>query len=575
MIINVVGNSVAPSSTQSILVGVNGTTLTVTETPAGTAREWMYSTTPGGPYVSFAPTETGMTYTPNFLVANTYYVVCVSTISSVTCTSNEVIISVGSATLSTGTITGSPFEFSPNAPDASVTVPYTVSTALGAGNIFTAQLSDAAGSFAAPVNIGTVNATTSGNINATILHTSLDGTGYRIRVISSNPAMFGADNGVDLVIDQFDNSASPASTQNIMYGVNGTTINAAESQTSSRNWKYATVSGGPYTVFAPAETSAGYTPNFATPGTYYVVCVSENTYNDTVVSNEIQINVANGTNLNTSVVTGSPYYISPNAIVTDNITFTSDIIFNGGNVFTAEISDASGSFSSPTTIGTLNSSVVAPVAVTIPNGLSDGSGYRIRVNSSSPSSTGTDNGTNIQVVQFANSAAPVDTQFVGVGLNGNTLTVSATHPTGVTHEWKYQVGVNYVSFAPAETNTTYTPNFATTGTYPVSCFSVNQWDDTVQTQNVMIYVVTGSGVNEEELGNISMIWNYDQLNINLTNSLMQDPSLEVLNMSGQVIVSKLLVANSTNTLQLNISSGMYLVRITDGEKVYTQKFIKP
>ncbi|MBK8413209.1 MAG: T9SS type A sorting domain-containing protein [Bacteroidetes bacterium] len=67
-------------------------------------------------------------------------------------------------------------------------------------NIFRAQLSDATGDFSAAVNIGQVTATTSGTINATIPANTPAGTGYRIRVISTNPAYTGNDNGFDLSI---------------------------------------------------------------------------------------------------------------------------------------------------------------------------------------------------------------------------------------------------------------------------------------------------------------------------------------------------------------------------------------
>lgn len=42
--ITLVSNSVAPSAIQNIAANVNGTLLTLTETPAATAREWKYST---------------------------------------------------------------------------------------------------------------------------------------------------------------------------------------------------------------------------------------------------------------------------------------------------------------------------------------------------------------------------------------------------------------------------------------------------------------------------------------------------------------------------------------------------
>ena len=69
--------------------------------------------------------------------------------------------------ITTSSISGSPFCVSASS-GASVTVPFT-SVGTFSGNTYTAQLSDATGSFAAPVNIGTlVSNANSGNISATI-----------------------------------------------------------------------------------------------------------------------------------------------------------------------------------------------------------------------------------------------------------------------------------------------------------------------------------------------------------------------------------------------------------------------
>jgi len=91
------GNSVsiAPTSTQNILTSANGTVLSSTEIPsAATSREWKYSLTSGSGYVSFGTAQTGTTYTPNFAVADVYYVVCVSNFAGDMQTSNEVQINV-------------------------------------------------------------------------------------------------------------------------------------------------------------------------------------------------------------------------------------------------------------------------------------------------------------------------------------------------------------------------------------------------------------------------------------------------------------------------------------------------
>lgn len=87
---------------------------------------------------------------------------------------------------------------------ASITVNYqSVALTLNAGNIFTLQLSNSTGSFSSPVSLGTLNSTaTSGSITGTIPSGQAAGTGYRIRIVSSNFADIGDDNGIDLTISR-------------------------------------------------------------------------------------------------------------------------------------------------------------------------------------------------------------------------------------------------------------------------------------------------------------------------------------------------------------------------------------
>ena len=90
---------------------------------------------------------------------------------------------------------------------SSVVVPVNITPCgtFNAGNIFTAQLSDASGSFANPVSIGTLSSTTAGNINAQIPANTAAGANYRIRVIASSPAglsttLIGSDNGTNISV---------------------------------------------------------------------------------------------------------------------------------------------------------------------------------------------------------------------------------------------------------------------------------------------------------------------------------------------------------------------------------------
>jgi predicted outer membrane repeat protein len=68
------------------------------------------------------------------------------------------------------------------------------------GNVFTVQLSNAMGSFAAPVVIGSLTATTASVLSVTLPVGSSTQSGFRIRVVTSNPAVVGNDNGSGLTL---------------------------------------------------------------------------------------------------------------------------------------------------------------------------------------------------------------------------------------------------------------------------------------------------------------------------------------------------------------------------------------
>lgn len=105
------------------------------------------------------------------------------------------LINVNCPTIATSTISGSPF-----CAGSAVSVPYTITGTFVTGNTFTAQLSNASGSFAAPTNIGTLSSTTAGTISATIPSGTANGTGYLIRVIATG-GITGTDNGTNLSVN--------------------------------------------------------------------------------------------------------------------------------------------------------------------------------------------------------------------------------------------------------------------------------------------------------------------------------------------------------------------------------------
>jgi hypothetical protein len=259
--------SIAPAAVQDIPVDYDGTQLTVSEGDVVVSRQWKYGTTPGGPY-SFN-LGTGNTETPNFSSVGTYYIVCESTYPATPCggitvRSNEVQVNVTNNTIITDLASFGPFC---NNTANNVTVGFTYSPAANftAGTaVFTAQLSDASGSFASPTNIGTVvsNASGSQSISATIPAGISGGTNFRIRVRSTNPNSTGTDNDDDFSIGNF-----PSATISYPGSPFCTT---AGTQTVNRTG----TAGGTYSA-SPAgltidPSTGNIIPTTSTPGSYTV-----------------------------------------------------------------------------------------------------------------------------------------------------------------------------------------------------------------------------------------------------------------------------------------------------------------
>jgi len=94
--------------------------------------------------------------------------------------------------------------------------------------------------------------------------------------------------------------------------------------------------------------------------------------------------------ITTGTVSSPPFTVTCSTGASGTVAFTSTDVFNAGNVYTAQLSNASGSFASPVIIGTLTSTANSgTISITIPAGTETSTGYLIRVVSSSPVITGT------------------------------------------------------------------------------------------------------------------------------------------------------------------------------------------
>lgn len=107
--------------------------------------------------------------------------------------------------------------------------------------------------------------------------------------------------------------------------------------------------------------------------------------------------------------------------------------FRSGNVFSVQLSNATGSFATPTIIGTKTTSTDDSITYVIPRTAPAGNGYRIRVIASAPADTSPDVGVNIRIKPLpanvqASTNAPV--------CSGDTLRLSASSAnTDITWSW--------------------------------------------------------------------------------------------------------------------------------------------
>jgi|GEM_PF-2430695 len=96
------------------------------------------------------------------------------------------------------------FSASPFCAGDTITAQYFVSNYDGffkSNNTFRLQLSDSSGSFSNPINIGTKVSNSSGTITGVIPSTTITGSGYRIRMISTNGKDTTVDNGTNIHIN--------------------------------------------------------------------------------------------------------------------------------------------------------------------------------------------------------------------------------------------------------------------------------------------------------------------------------------------------------------------------------------
>ncbi|MEO7312027.1 MAG: hypothetical protein ABIX01_16615 [Chitinophagaceae bacterium] len=255
-----------------------------------------------------------------------------------------------------------------------------------AGNIFNVEISDASGVFAAtpPVLGSVVSAALGGVITCYLPAHFAEGSAYKLRVSSSNTALTGITSQYTLTIH--DRPFTQTITGRTI--VNGTytwpyTVPAAPG--SQWNWTLTggLVSSGQNTNTANITWSQPGSP--VTTGNMYVIetsqygCVGDSSTLGPLTIYKLNIK-------DTVPVTACKTDIL--AVKTG-----STGAFEAGNNLIAELSDVSGSFASPVSTASVAASgngvnQLNTINLTIPFGIPNGTGYRIRVRGTIPSFVG-------------------------------------------------------------------------------------------------------------------------------------------------------------------------------------------
>jgi hypothetical protein len=153
---------------------------------------------------------------------------------------------------------------------------------------------------------------------------------------------------------------------------------------------------------------------------------------DTLISyyyfDSIVVKLANNINLNIQdsvFCVGDSVHV-PYTVLTNNY-------FNSNNIFTLQLSDATGSFSNPVNIGSVTSNTSGTIHGIIPVASTQGTSYHMRIVASAPGDTSLNNTPNIKVYNYptghsAGSNGPV--------CLGNIINLNSTTSTsGVTYAW--------------------------------------------------------------------------------------------------------------------------------------------
>ncbi len=246
-----------------------------------------------------------------------------------------------------------------------------------------------------------------------------------------------------------------------------------------------------------------------------------------------------------------------NSTPTGTVNFTSSGTYNAGNVYTAQLSDATGSFAASTSIGTLSSTASGALSIntTIPAGIPVGTGYRVRVVSSSPATTGSDNTANLVI-----NALPTVTMgaLSDVCVYYSASSLSQGTPAGGVYSG---TGVSGGMF---------TPSSAGLGAHTIT-YTYVDGNGCSNSANTVVNVNACASIDELNAADVVIVPNPVESLFQIS-GIDGESTVELVDFSGKVINS---FQKGESTFDVsNLSEGVYIVRIKADSGVILTKLVK-
>lgn len=547
-----------------------------------------------------------------------------------------------------------------NCAGSSLNIPYNIAEVFNSGNVFTAQLSDASGSFTSAVNIGTLSATAAGTINAIIPSNIPSGAGYRVRITSSSPAIISFDNGGNMTIG---NPAITVNSGSICVG-DSYTITPAGAMTYS-------YSGGS-SIVAPASSTV-----YIISGSDINGCVSS--INSSVTVNSLPLIAVNSG----TVCSGETFTMMPSGGSTYSFSSAGNTVTPVNNAsYTVTGTDMNGCINTAVSSVTVNTSAtISPITgsqtncVGITNTYSIASvidavsynwllpseltGSSVNTNSISVSPSINTLAVSVLSVNVTNACGVSNTQTISIYIStpssqfistqstvcaNSQATISATDDNAniINYTWSTpaqticsSLSCNSITDSPSETTTyslTVTDVYNCTQTYEYTMNTIPTPTVLATTSNTLIctgnsatltaigadtylwssgsssdtevvsptsltdYTVTGTGVNGCSSNaivtqSVSLCTSIESLAANNQIDLYPNPTTGVLNFDlktinpdtkihvyntlGVLVLSENLT-NTGNQIRIDaLSTGMYVAKITENNRVlFVKKIVK-